>query len=56
MFATWVYKKKSGIELLTRNEAIFFFGLANSFNNEIIISLSLIKSEVSLVYILNLVF
>ena len=34
--------KKSGVALLTKNEAIFF-GLANSFNNEIIVSLSFIK-------------
>ena len=34
--------KKSEVALLTKNEAIFF-GLANSFNNEIIVSLSFIK-------------
>ena len=34
--------KKSGVALSTKNEAIFF-GLANSFNNEIIVSLSFIK-------------
>ena len=34
--------KKSGVALLTKNEAIFF-GLANSFNNEMIVSLSFIK-------------
>ena len=34
--------KKSGVEFLTKNEAIFL-GLANSFNNEIIVSLSFIK-------------
>jgi len=34
--------KKSGVALLTKNEAIFF-GLANSFNNESIVSLSFIK-------------
>ena len=34
--------KKSGVALSTKNEAIFF-GLANSFNNEIIVYLSFIK-------------
>ena len=34
--------KKSGVALSTKNEAIFL-GLANSFNNEIIVSLSFIK-------------
>ena len=34
--------KKSEVALLTKNEAILF-GLANSFNNEIIVSLSFIK-------------
>ena len=36
--------KKSEVALLTKNEAIFF-GLANSFNNEIIVSLSFIKKR-----------
>jgi hypothetical protein len=34
--------KKSGVALLTKNEAIFF-GLGNTFNNEIIVSLAFIK-------------
>ena len=34
--------KKFGVALSTKNEAIFF-GLANSFNDEIIFSLSFIK-------------
>ena len=34
--------KKSGVALFTKKEAIVF-GLANSFNNEIIVSLSFIK-------------
>ena len=45
--------KKYGVELITKNEAIF--GLANSINNEIIISLSLIKSKVRFTSILNIV-
>ena len=36
--------KKSGGALSTKNEAIFF-GLANSFNNAIIVSLSFIKNK-----------
>ena len=46
--------KKYGVELITKNEAIFL-GLANSINNEIIISLSLIKSKVRFTSILNIV-
>ena len=36
--------KKYGVELITKNEAIFL-GLANSFNNEMIVSLSFIKRK-----------
>ena len=36
------WNKKSGVALLTKNEAIFF-GLANSFNNDIIVSSPFIK-------------
>ena len=46
--------KKYGVELITKNEAIFL-GLANSINNEIIISLSLIKSKERFTSILNIV-
>ena len=37
-----ISNKKSRVAFSTKNEAIFF-GLANSFNNEIIVSLSFIK-------------
>jgi hypothetical protein len=36
--------KKSGVAFSIKNEAIFL-GLANSFNNEIIVSLSFIKKR-----------
>ena len=39
-----VPNKKSGVALSRKKEAIFF-GLANSFNNEIIVSLSFIKKR-----------
>ena len=36
--------KKSGVALFTKNEAIFF-GLANSFNNEIIVFFIIHKNK-----------
>ena len=47
--------KKSGVALSRKKEAIFF-GLANSFNNEIIVSLSFIKNQESNSYSLDLLF
>ena len=43
-FPLGLMNKKSEVALLTKNEAICF-GLANSFNNEIIVSLSFIKKR-----------